>query len=60
MPLAAAAEWGAEYARFLKASGAERLSATVLLPRREVIVRQLALPGVAAERYRGRHPLPVG
>ena len=55
-----AAEWGAEYARFLKASGAERLSATVLLPRREVIVRQLALPGVAARRYRRRHPLPAG
>src|SRR6185369_16009393 len=44
-----AAEWGGEYGRFLKACGAERLSATVLLPRREVIVRQLALPGVAAK-----------
>jgi hypothetical protein len=42
-----AAEWGAEYARFLKAAGAERVSATVLLPRRDVIVRQVALPGVA-------------
>jgi Tfp pilus assembly protein PilN len=42
-----AAEWGAEYARFLKALGIGHLSATVLLPRREVIVRQLALPGVA-------------
>jgi hypothetical protein len=42
-----ASEWGAEYARFLKASGAGRVSATVLLPRREVIVRQVALPGVA-------------
>jgi hypothetical protein len=49
----AAAEWGAEYARFLKASGAERLSATVLLPRREVIVRQLALPGVATGDIEG-------
>ncbi len=48
-----AAEWGAEYARFLKASGAERLSATVLLPRREVIVRQIALPGVAAKDIEG-------
>jgi hypothetical protein len=48
-----AAEWGAEYARFLKASGAERLSATVLLPRREVIVRQLALPGVAPKDVEG-------
>ena len=49
----AAAEWGAEYARFLKASGAERLSATVLLPRRDVIVRQLALPGVAPADIEG-------
>ena len=48
-----AAEWGAQYARFLKASGAERLSATVLLPRREVIVRQIALPGVAARDIEG-------
>ena len=42
-----AAEWGTEYARFLKSLGAGRMSATVLLPRREVIVRQMALPGVA-------------
>ncbi len=42
-----AAEWGAEYARFLKSAGAERVSATVLLPRRDVIVRQVAFPGVA-------------
>jgi hypothetical protein len=48
-----AAEWGAQYARFLKASGAERLSATVLLPRREVIVRQIALPAVAARDIEG-------
>ncbi|MGB7761738.1 MAG: hypothetical protein WBL61_18040 [Bryobacteraceae bacterium] len=43
-----AAEWGGEYSRFLKSAGAGHLSATVLLPRREAIVRQLALPGVAA------------
>jgi len=42
-----AAEWGAEYSAFLKSLGIGHLSATVLLPRREVIVRQLALPGVA-------------
>jgi hypothetical protein len=48
-----AAEWGAEYARFLKATGANRLSATVLLPRREVIVRQIALPGVADKDIEG-------
>ena len=42
-----AAEWGAEYSRFLKSLGVGHLSATVLLPRREVIVRQVMLPGVA-------------
>ena len=41
-----AAEWGAEYAEFLKRLGLSHLAATVLLPRREVIVRVLALPGV--------------
>ena len=42
-----AAEWGAEYTAFLKSLGLGYLSATVLLPRHDVIVRQLALPGVA-------------
>jgi len=44
-----AAEWGMEYARFLKSVGLKHVSATVLLPRREVIARQVALPGVAAK-----------
>jgi Tfp pilus assembly protein PilN len=44
-----AAEWGGEYSRFLNSLGASHLSATVLLPRRAVIVRQLALPGVASK-----------
>jgi Tfp pilus assembly protein PilN len=43
----AASEWGADYARFVKKLGLEHLAATVLLPRDEVMVRQLALPGVA-------------
>ncbi|HYM13863.1 MAG TPA: hypothetical protein VEU62_24205 [Bryobacterales bacterium] len=43
-----AAEWGAEYARFLEANGAAHLAATVLLPRRETIVRQVALAGVSS------------
>jgi hypothetical protein len=43
-----AAEWGREYTGFLKRLGSSYLAATVLLPRREVIVRQLALPGVAS------------
>jgi hypothetical protein len=44
-----AAEWGAEYTKFLKSLGAGHLSATVLLPRRDVIVRHLSLPGVAGK-----------
>lgn len=44
-----AAEWGREYSGFLKSQGAGHLTATVLLPRREVIVRQIHLPGVAAK-----------
>ena len=48
-----AAEWGAEYARFLGSVGAGHLAATVLLPRREVIVRQVALPGIAARDLEG-------
>ncbi len=43
----AAAEWGAEYAAFLKRLGASHLAASVILPRGDVIVRQIALPGVA-------------
>lgn len=43
-----AAEWGALYAEFAKRAGASYLSATVLLPRRDVIVRFLSLPGVPA------------
>jgi hypothetical protein len=48
-----AAEWGAEYAQFLKSLGMSHFAATVLLPRREVIVRQVALPGVAARDIEG-------
>jgi hypothetical protein len=48
-----AAEWGEEYARFLKSLGVRHLSATVLLPRRDVIVRQIALRGVAPKDVPG-------
>jgi hypothetical protein len=44
-----AAEWGATYAELMKRCGAGHLSATVLLPRGEVIVRQLSLPNVSDE-----------
>lgn len=42
-----AAEWGAVYSNFLRKLGHGHLAATVLLPREEVVVRQLPLPGVA-------------
>jgi Tfp pilus assembly protein PilN len=42
-----AAEWGNEYAQFLHQAGVSHVAATVLLPRREIIVRQIALSGVA-------------
>jgi hypothetical protein len=48
-----AAEWGAEYDAFVKSAGVAGLNATVLLPRREVIVRQVALPGVAGKDIEG-------
>jgi hypothetical protein len=44
-----AAEWGAEYTRFLRSMGLGHVSAAVLLPRRDVIVRVVALAGVASK-----------
>src|ERR1035438_2974638 len=41
-----AAQWGAEYSALLGRLGTPHLSATVLLPRPEVVVRQIALRGV--------------
>ena len=42
----AAGVWGTEYAAFVRKHGCAHVAATVLLPRREVMVRNLALPGV--------------
>jgi Tfp pilus assembly protein PilN len=63
-----ATQWGHEYAEFLRQHGAAHLTATVLLPRRDVIVRQLSLPGVpkrdlgAAINFQidALHPFPEG
>lgn len=63
-----AAEWGAEYAEWLKKNQAKHLAALVVLPRHEVIVRQVQLPGVmdqdagAAIRFQidSLHPYPEG
>ncbi|MBV9769813.1 MAG: pilus assembly protein PilM, partial [Bryobacterales bacterium] len=43
----AAADWGASYAAFVQKLGVSHLAATVLLPRDEVTVRQILLPGVS-------------
>jgi len=43
----AAGAWGTEYSAFLRKHGCAHVAATVLLPRREVMVRHLALPGVS-------------
>ncbi len=42
-----AAEWGTELLQFLAGAGEPHLAATVILPREEVIVRTVHLPGVA-------------
>ncbi|MFN7995699.1 MAG: hypothetical protein U0Q18_18965 [Bryobacteraceae bacterium] len=44
-----AAQWGADYGRFVKDLGADGVTATVLLPRHECIVRQISMRGVAAK-----------
>ncbi|MDE3166443.1 MAG: PilN domain-containing protein [Acidobacteriota bacterium] len=54
-----AAEWGAEYAAFLRANGIARISATVLLPRRDIIVRHISLPGVAPKDIEGAIRLQI-
>jgi Tfp pilus assembly protein PilN len=41
-----AAEWGTELQAFLKELGCGHIPAAVLLPRRDVIIRQVNLPGV--------------
>src|SRR5690242_3015563 len=41
-----AGDWGSEYLRFLREHGGSHLAATIIAPKREVIVRQIVLPGV--------------
>ncbi|MEO8026888.1 MAG: hypothetical protein ABI823_10455, partial [Bryobacteraceae bacterium] len=42
-----AAEWGAQYREFAKKFGVQHVAVMVLLRRRDVILRQVAMPGVA-------------
>jgi len=61
-----AAVWGTEYNAFLRKLGLRHVAATVLLPRQDLILRQVALPGVsdqdlaAAVEFQmdGLHPYP--
>jgi hypothetical protein len=48
-----AAAWGSDYAAFLGKLGIRHVAANVVLPRHEVIVRQLALPGVSGNDLAG-------
>jgi hypothetical protein len=62
----AAGMWGAQYGQFLRRMGLGHVSATVLLPRRDVTVRILTLPGVTDKdlasaiefQLEGLHPYP--
>src|SRR5258708_30610651 len=44
-----AADWGSEYSAFVKKDGAGDMAAAVLLPRKDVIVRPIPMPGVASD-----------
>src|SRR3984893_17035869 len=46
-----AGEWGSEYLKFLREHGGSHLAATVVAPKREVVVLQVALPGVANKEF---------
>ena len=48
-----AASWGTDYAAFLVKLGMGHVAANVVLPRHEVIVRQLALPGISGSDLAG-------
>lgn len=48
-----AADWGADYAAFLGKLGIRHVAANIVLPRHDVIVRQLALPGVSGNDLAG-------
>ena len=65
-PHQTAGVWGTEYANFARKLGLRHLGATVILPRHDVIVRQLSLAGVSDKdlpaavgfQLDGLHPYP--
>src|SRR5271165_6108567 len=54
-----AAEWGAELLNFLAGANAKYLTATLVLPREETIVRALKIPGVADKDMQGAVELQI-
>jgi Tfp pilus assembly protein PilN len=66
VPHQPAGVWGTDYAAFVRKTGLRHVAATVLLPRQDLIVRQLNLPGVSdsdlpsAVQFQmdGLHPYP--
>ena len=66
VPHQPAGVWGTDYAAFVRKAGLRHVAATVLLPRQDLIVRQLNLPGVSdsdlasAVQFQmdGLHPYP--
>jgi hypothetical protein len=65
-PQQPAGVWGTEFANFARKFGLRHVGATVILPRQDVIVRQLLLPGVSDKdlasaigfQLDGLHPYP--
>lgn len=47
VPHQPAGVWGTDFSAFVRKAGLRHVAATVLLPRQDLIVRQLALPGVS-------------
>lgn len=54
-----AAEWGADYSKFLKSHGFRDVPATLALPRAEVIVRSLSLPATTRSDLRSAVRLQI-
>ena len=54
-----AGEWGGELLQFLRKLGFAHIAATILLPRQDVIVRQISLPGVSEADTEGAIALQI-
>lgn len=58
-PHQTAGVWGTEYAAFLRKLDLRHVPATVLLPRQDVILRQLAMPGISAKDLESAIPFQL-